>query len=157
MRPTSLSLLLSVALAVGLAAYLLAEAAYGDLPALSATGPITLGLVALVEFVMALVIRDRLMRQTRGERLTGRPLEPEQVARAGVLAKASSPTGAIFAGGYGGLLVFLIGTSTDAAADDRPYAAAAVAAALAVIGAALALERACRLPQDPEGGAESAS
>ena len=147
MNATRWQLLVVLAAVTAALGYALGQVAYGDLPSLSATGPVTLALVAVVEAGMAAVIRDRLQS---GPRPGARPLHPEQVARAAVLAKASSPTGAVFAGGYAGLLLFLVGDGTTAAADDRPYAGVAVAAALALVAAALVLERACRLPEDPE-------
>ncbi len=147
MNATTWRVLALCAAVAALAGYGLGELAYGDLPSLSATGPVTLTLVAVFELGLAQVVRDRLQGRADPR---ARPLHPEQVARAAVLAKASSPTGAVFAGGYAGLLTFLIGDGTQAAMDDQPYAGAAVATSLLLVGAALVLERACRLPEDPE-------
>lgn len=152
MSATRWQVLALLALATAALGFLLGERAYGEIPSLSATAPIILALVAAVEAALAGVIRDRLRADPRPGL---RRLYPEQVARAAMLAKASSPSGAVFAGGYAGLLVFLIGDGTAAASNDRPYAAVAVAAALALVVAALVLERACRLPDDRQDGQDA--
>ena len=68
-----------------------------------------------------------------------------------VLAKASSPAGAIFTGLYGGPLVWLLaqGDLTHARADVPPTATGLVAS-VALVGAALWLERSCRVPKPPD-------
>jgi hypothetical protein len=143
---TSWRVLLGCGLVAAALGYLLGKAAYGDLPSLTATAPVTLALVAAVEVGVGALVRERLQGRSRPD---ARPLHPGQVARAAVLAKASSPTGAVFAGGYAGLLAFLVSDGSQAAMDDRPVAGTAVATALALVGAALFLERCCRLPEDP--------
>jgi hypothetical protein len=147
---TSWRFLLVCGLVAAALGYALGELAYGDLPSLTATAPITLALVAAVEIGVGSIVRERLQGRSGP---SARPLHPEQVARAAVLAKASSPTGAVFAGGYAGLLAHLVSDGTQAAMDDRPFAGAAVATALALVGAALFLERCCRLPEDPRDSA----
>jgi Protein of unknown function (DUF3180) len=80
------------------------------------------------------------------------PVQALAVARYVVLAKASSMAGSIFAGLYVGLLIWLLaqrGRLTAAGSDIAPTAAGVVAA-LALIVAALLLERACRVPKRPE-------
>lgn len=134
----------AIALAVG---YLLGKLAYGDLPALPAYAPLTLGVLAVVELAMARVVRDRVHRRAGS---AGRPVHPEQIARAAVLAKASSPTGALLGGLYVGLLMFLLTSSLPAASDDAPVAAISALTAAGLTAAALLLERACRLPQEPD-------
>lgn len=147
MNATSFRLLGLCAAVAAVLGYGLGVVAYDNLPDLSATGPVTLALVGFFELGLAQVVRERLQGQAEPG---ARPLHPEQVARAAVLAKASSPTGAVFGGGYAGLLLYLVGDGTDAAMRDQPYAAVAVATALLLVGAALVLERACRVPEDPE-------
>ena len=69
----------------------------------------TLVLLALAELGMAKVVADRLPhRRDRRGRPRGRPLHPMQVARAAVLAKASSVTGAVLLGAYGGLFAWTL-------------------------------------------------
>jgi hypothetical protein len=148
--------LAALATGFGLLGYLVAEVAYGALPALPAFAPVSLVLLALVELGMARIVRDRLSgRRTADGRPRGRPLHPMQVARAAVLAKASSPTGAVLLGMYAGLLAYVLPRRGQLAtwANDAVVSAVSALACLALVVAALLLERACRTP--PEGGLES--
>lgn len=142
-RPATL-----LALVVGFAvlAHLLASAAYGSLPTLSLLTALFLGVLAVVEACMAKVVRDRLLRRRTG----GRPLHPMQVARAAVLAKASSTGGAILLGTCGGLLAWTLPRRDVLLRVERDAAVAGVSAAasLALVLAALVLERCCRTPPD---------
>ena len=150
MRPTRLSALLLTVVVLGLAGYLLAEVAYFDLPPLPGFAPISLVLLTILEGGMARVVRDKV----RG-RSAGRPLHPIQVARAAVLAKASSLAGAILLGLYGGVFAwtFLRRDTYATAGDDARVAGLSALAALALVAAALLLERACRTPDPPEAPA----
>jgi hypothetical protein len=69
-----------------------------------------------------------------------------------VLAKASSLGGALFAGLYAGLLVWLVPQSriNSHAADDLPQAILGLIGAAALTVAGLWLERACRVPKLPD-------
>ncbi len=145
MTATRPALLLGLALALGLLAYGLAELAYGSLPVLPRYAPVSLVLLAVAEVAMAKVVRDRLLRRARPG---ARPLHPEQVARAAVLAKASSPTGALLLGGYTGLLAWTLPRRDElaTASPDALVAGISALASLALVVAALVLERACRRP-----------
>ena len=137
------------ALAGALAGYLLAALAYGRLPPLPRYAPVTLLLLAVVELGMARVVRDRV----RGTARAGaRVLHPLQVARAAALAKASSPTGSLLLGVYGGLLVQLAQRDAEQARVDALVCALSALAALLLVASALLLERACRTPPDPGPG-----
>jgi Protein of unknown function (DUF3180) len=72
-----------------------------------------------------------------------------------VLAKASSLAGAIFAGTYAGVLGWLLIERTRASSSDIPAATAGLVASLALVGAALWLERSCRVPEQPDSEKES--
>lgn len=148
MTETRLRTLVALALAAGVAAWLLAETAYGDLPRLPVLAALSLVLLAGTELVVAKVVRDRIAHRRRPDGAPGRPLHPMQIARAAVLAKASSPTGALLAGGYGGLLGWVLPRrdETAAASDDALAAGLSCGAALLLVAAALLLERACRAP-----------
>jgi hypothetical protein len=74
-----------------------------------------------------------------------------------VLAKASSLAGALSGGFSAGLLAWLALEPTKAARDDIPAAIAGVVAALALVGAALWLEHACRVPDQPDRKDEDGS
>jgi hypothetical protein len=137
--------------AFALNAFLLAALAYSALPALPATAPVALALLAVVELGMAKVVRDRLAgRRTADGRPQGRPLHPMQVARAAVLAKASSPTGAVLLGVYVGLLAHILPRRDEFVswANDTVVAGASAAACLLLVVAALRLEQSCRTPDD---------
>ena len=150
MRPTRISTLAVLAGVLALLAYLLAEVAYGELQVLPWFAPVSLVLLAIVEAGMAKVIRDRLVgRRGADGRPRGRPLHPMQVARAAVLAKASSPTGAVLLGAYVGLLAYVL-PDHDRLRNDVVVSALSALACLALVVAALLLERACRTPSDPE-------
>jgi len=147
-RPTRPGVLLLCAAVAAVAGYLLAGAAYSDLPPLPRYAPVTLVLLAVVELGMARVVRDRVQgRARRG----ARALHPLQVARAVALAKASSPTGSLLLGLYVGLLVWLLPREAEQASADAVVCAVSAAAALLLLVAALLLERACRTPQPTDG------
>ena len=139
MTPTRPATLLGVAAAFAVLGYLLVELAYGSLPALPLYAPVTIVLLAIVEAGMARVVRDRLAGR-------GRPPDPLQAARAAVLAKASSTTGALLLGGYGGVLAWMLPRRDELALADRDAVVAglSVLACLGLVAAALLLERSCR-------------
>lgn len=152
MKATRVPTLVLLALVFALLGYLVAELAYGSLPVLPALAPVSLVLLAVVELGMARVVRDRLAgRRTAAGRPRGRPLHPMQVARAAVLAKASSPTGAVLFGAYVGLLAYVLPRRGELAtwANDALVSAASAFGSLVLVVAALLLERACRDPADP--------
>ena len=157
MTPTRPAVLAALVLGFGALAYLVAAVAYGSLPLLPRYAPVSVVLLAVVELAMAKVVRDRLSRRLdRSGRPKGRPLHPMQVARAAVLAKASSAGGAVLLGLYGGLLAWTLPRRNALAASgsDALIAGLSAAACLGLVLAALLLERACRRPDDR--GAESA-
>ena len=152
MKPTRLSALVGVAVALLLLAYLLAAAAYGSLPKLPQLAPLSLALLAVAEALMAKVISDRLARRRDGlGQPIGRPLHPLQVARAAVLAKASSVLGAVIGGAYAGFFAWTFPRRDQTAtfSDDARVSAVCALAAGALVLAALLLERACRSPDSP--------
>ena len=156
MTATRPSLLVGIAAVVGLLAYLVAETAYGSVPDVPGGAPVPLVLVALAELALARVVRDRVLHRTGPDgRPPRRPLHPLQVARAAALAKASSPTGAVLAGAYGGLFAWTAprADTLAAAADDVTATGLAALAALGLVAAGLALERACRVPPSGDGDA----
>jgi len=142
-RPATLALWALVGLAVGA---VLVAAVYGDLPPLPRYAPVTLVLLAVVELLMARVVRERVQgRARRG----ARALHPVQVARAAALAKASSPCGALLVGVYAGLAVRLLPSDAGKVRSDAAVSVVTGLAALGLVAAALLLERACRTPDEP--------
>ncbi|MFV2120170.1 DUF3180 domain-containing protein [Streptomyces sp. Act-28] len=124
--------------------------AFGTLPSVPLAAPIVLAAIAAVLAATALSLRSRLKAQ-RERRPGAKGVEPLMAARAVVFGQASALVTAAVSGMYGGTGVFLLG-SLDAPArrDQALYAGSAVLAGVAVIAAALFLERVCRLPEDDE-------
>jgi len=148
-KPTRPGLLVALAVAFAVLGYVVYSRAYGSLR-LPAYAPVTLVLLTLVEGGMERVVRTRLAG--RGGPRT-RPIHPMQVARAAVLAKASSVTGAVLLGAYAGILAWALPRRDEllVAGRDAAVAGASVFACLALVVAALLLERACRVPDDERG------
>lgn len=155
MRPTRASVLIALALAVGLIAWAFTSRGYESLPTLAAYTPASVFVLALAEGYWARVIHARV--HDRDPRR--RPLHTITVARAAALAKASSLVGAVLFGVYAGFLGYVAGdTSVSARSHDTAVSAAGVACSFALALAALSLERACRVPprdDDNDGAAES--
>jgi NhaP-type Na+/H+ or K+/H+ antiporter len=151
-KPTRVPVLLLVLLVAVAFGYVMSETSYSRLPPLPSPAPVTLGLLALVEGWMAFVVRGKV----RGRRPGGRPMHALQVARAAVLAKASSLGGAVVGGVYGGIFVWTFNRRGDVAtyAKDARISGLAAAAGVLLIVAALLLERACRTPKPPADEAE---
>ncbi|MEV4425375.1 DUF3180 domain-containing protein [Streptomyces sp. R-07] len=124
--------------------------AVGTLPSVPIAAPIVLAVIAAVLTATALSIRARLKAQ-RERRPGAKGVEPLMAARAVVFGQASALVAALVAGMYGGTGVFLLGSlDVPARRDQALYAALAVAAGIAVIAAALFLERVCKLPEDED-------
>jgi apolipoprotein N-acyltransferase len=146
LKPTSAATLVVAALAAAAVAWLSVSHWFFDIMRLPWLPAATLLALAVVEFVLAQQTRARI------ERKPGRPpVEPLAVARYVVLAKASSLAGAIFAGFTLALTLWLVieAQRLDHAARGLPIAALSAGASLALVAAALWLERACRVPEDP--------
>jgi hypothetical protein len=146
MGPTRASTLVVAGLAAAAVAWLLISGVYySGVPRLPWLPVVTLAALAVLEAYAAINTRGRI------ERRPGRdPVNPLLVARFVVLAKASALAGAIFAGGYAGITGWLFVERTRAAMEDRPAAGAGLLAAVALVAAALWLERSCRVPERPE-------
>jgi hypothetical protein len=140
---------------------------YGSIPPVPVSGPITLAVLATAVFAIALGLRARFnaYRKARIQAVQGlprgpadtnvKPIDPLQAARALVLAKASGLVGAIFGGCYGGYGLFLLGRlAVDTYRSRAILCALAFAAGVALIVAALFLERVLRVP--PEQPARTA-
>lgn len=144
MRPTSLSLLVVAALAAAAVGWLLLSFFYKSL---------SLPWLPIIVFA-ALAAAEAALAQNTAARIQRKPgaprVDPLAVARYVVLAKASSLAGALFGGYSAGLLAWLALEVTRAARDDIPAAIGGVVASLALVGAALWLERSCRVPEQPD-------
>jgi uncharacterized protein (DUF983 family) len=145
MRPTSISVLGVAALAAAAVAWLLLSVFYAEWPPLPWLPIIVIAALAVMETYLAQNTAARVQRRPGAPRV-----EPLAVARYAVLAKASSLAGALYAGFSTGVLAWLLLQPTRAARDDVPAAVGGVVASLALVGAALWLERACRVPEQPD-------
>jgi Protein of unknown function (DUF3180) len=143
-RPTRPSLLLALAALAGVALYALTSNFYGDLPALPLYGPVFLVLLAAAEGYTASTTAARLAGRPRTE-----PIHPITVARIAALAKATSPVAAVFAGAYAGFLAYVVQVDGPHAAADVRACIVGLVASLALVGAALAMERVCRVKRPP--------
>ncbi|RSS94514.1 DUF3180 domain-containing protein [Streptomyces sp. WAC05292] len=125
--------------------------AYGSLPGVPLAAPVVLGAIAVVLLATALSLRSRLKAQ-RERRPDAKGVEPLMAARALVFGQASALVAALVAGMYGGVGVFLLtdGLEVPARRDQAWYAAFSVLAGIAVIAAALFLERVLKLPEDDD-------
>ncbi|MER7730711.1 DUF3180 domain-containing protein [Streptomyces erythrochromogenes] len=130
--------------------------AYGTLPGVPLAAPIVLGAIAVVLLATALSLRARLKAQ-RERRPGAKGVEPLMAARAVVFGQASALVAALVAGMYGGVGVFLLTDALDVPArrDQAWYAGFSVLAGIAVIAAALFLERVLKLPEDEDPTAET--
>jgi len=145
MGPTRPATLVVWGLASAALAWLLISSYYRNFPSLPWLPTVTVAGLAVLEGYAAINTRARIQhRPGRGR------VDPLLVARFVVLAKASALAGSIFAGFNAGLLVWLLFERTRAAAHDTPAATGGLVAALALIAAALWLERSCRVPEPPE-------
>ena len=144
-RPTKPSVLVVAALAAAAGGWLLLSSFYAQMPALPWLPIIVLAALAVIEGVLAQNTAARVQRRPGAP-----PVDPIAVSRYVALAKASSLAGALFGGFSAGLLAWLSLEPTKAARDDVPAAIGGVAAAVVLIAAGLWLERACRVPDQPD-------
>ncbi|MGA4850408.1 DUF3180 domain-containing protein [Streptomyces sp. G5(2025)] len=130
----------------------------GTLPRVPLAAPIVLAVIAVVLLSTALSLRSRLRAQ-RERRPGAKGVEPMMAARAVVFGQASALVVALVAGMYGGVGAFLLEfLDIPPRRDQAIYAGLSVLMGIAVIAAALFLERVCKLPEDDdeEGGGQAA-
>jgi hypothetical protein len=145
-NPTRPALLLAIAAVVAALVWGVLQLAYVSLPPLPWTAVPTLLLLALGEIVTAVNTRARIQRKPRT-----RPVEPLVVARFVALAKASAYTAAVLAGVFGGFVAYLSSSlDKNTPRQDFTVSVASAVAALVLVGAALFLEHACRVPKGPD-------
>jgi len=149
MRPTNPATLVVAGLATAALSWLAISRFYGEMPSLPLLPPATFLGLAIVEAVTAPGTKARIDRKEGAP-----PVNPLVVARFVVLAKASALAGAIFAGLYAGLTIWLLTerARNAHASADLPRGIAGLLSALALVGAALWLERSCRVPPPPTEG-----
>jgi hypothetical protein len=149
---TPIRALVVAALFGGLAGWLLVVTANAfDLipPEVPWTAPIGLILVAALVGAIAYATHQKI--QVRRERM-----DPQRAVAFLVLGKASALAGALVAGGYFGFALMFL-TRLDAAAprDRVVRSAVAIVAGVALCVMGLLLERACKVPSEPDEDADA--
>jgi hypothetical protein len=144
MRPTRLPILIALFVVAGAVAYPLTSSHYANSSSPTVYGPVSLLLLAAAEGYTAYTTRARLAGRPRT-----RPIEPITVARIAALAKASSPVAALAAGAYTGFLAYVAQIQGPQVSRDIRTGIAGLVCGLVLAGAALALERVCRVKPPP--------
>ena len=152
MTPTRSRVLLAVVLGTALVTFAIVGMVYREIPPLPQYAWVSLLLLGVAELVTAQAVRTRL-----AGRPGTKPILPIAVARAAALAKASSLVAALAVGVYGALCAYALGQRAriEVAGSDALVSALGVVAALVLGGAALLLERVCRVPDPPPPSAQS--
>lgn len=147
-KPTSLRLLLGLAVGAALIGWTLANMAdqMGGLISIPWLAPATIWLFAAAVAYWAWRTRGRLTADAGEKRMN-----PFVAARTAALALAGSRTGALFAGGYGGIALRLLDEVAIAAGRGRLLVASlASIGGIALVAASLWLEHICKIPPDPD-------
>jgi hypothetical protein len=152
LRPTNPATLVVAALLAAAFGWLMIARNYGDFPTLTFLPAIITGGLGVLEIIAGVTTKARIDR-----RPGTMPVNPLTVVRYVVLAKASSVVGALFAGFFGAVLIWLLGERgrLAAASDDIPAAIGGLGGAVVLLIGALLLERACRVPARPDDENES--
>ncbi|WP_030785765.1 DUF3180 domain-containing protein [Streptomyces sp. NRRL S-920] len=128
----------------------------GTLPRVPLAAPVVLAVIAVVLLSTALSLRSRLRAQ-RERRPGAKGVEPMMAARAVVFGQASALVAALVAGMYGGAGAFLLEfLDVPPRRDQAIYAGLSVLMGIAVIAAALFLERVCKIPEDDDENGQAA-
>ena len=148
LRPTNPATLVVAALAAAAVGWLIIANDYGDFPSVTWLPALILAGLGILEIIAAVATKSRVDRKPGAP-----PVEPLTVFRYVLLAKASSLVGAIFAGFFGAIVIWLFAQPHGAGshpAADLPPSIGGFAGALVLLASALLLERACRVPPPPE-------
>ncbi|MET8423035.1 DUF3180 domain-containing protein [Nocardia sp. NPDC059091] len=149
MKPTRILDLCANVLLAAIVAWVATNMAYSSFPPISVFSGASLLPVALLEAVLAFVIRQR--KENHGIGPGSGQLHAITAARAVALAKASAQVGSLVGGIWLGFLVWLLMQRSDlrAAASDTPGAVVGLLGGVALVAAALWLEYCCRAPIEP--------
>lgn len=144
--PTSVATLVVAGLTTAALSWLVISRYYSSVPDFPVLPAVTLLGLAALEFFAAFNTKARIDRKAGTE-----PVDPLLVARFVVLAKASALAAALFLGMYAGSSIWLLSEygHNVHAANDLPPALVGLVGAIALVTAALLLERACRVPPPP--------
>lgn len=146
MQPTKSWSLVVVAVSCAVLAWLAATIGFANFPPLPWTAVPALLLLAFGELLFARNLRTRL----RGG--TGvKAVDPLAVPRVAALAKASSVAAAAFGGLAAGFGIYTLASlGKPVPRHDALVSAVTAVAAIALVAAALYLERVCRSPEPPD-------
>jgi|SRR5580658_4811746 hypothetical protein len=146
MQPTKAWSLVVIAICGAAVAWVVALVRFDSLPPLPWTAVPALALLAFGELLIARNLRVRLQG-----RPGVKPIDPIGIPRVVALAKASSAAAAAFGGLAAGFCIYTLASlNKPVPRHDALVAVFTVAAALALVAAALYLERCCRAPEPPE-------
>lgn len=153
MRQLRIRVLVGIFVVAGILSWAAARLwdSFGTLPGVPVAAPIVLAVIATVLAATALSLRARLKAQ-RNREPDAKGVDPMVAARAVVFGQASALVASLVAGMYAGVGVFLLIDGLDAGPrrDQAIYSGASVVAGVAVVAAALFLERVCKLPEDED-------
>ncbi|OBF42486.1 hypothetical protein A5719_02825 [Mycolicibacterium peregrinum] len=157
MGPTRKRDLAGAVAVVAIVGYVLVGVLYRWFPPLTIWTGLSLLAVAIAEAGWAFYVRARINDGQIGVG-AGR-LHPLTVARSVVIAKASAWVGAIVAGWWIGVLVYLLPRRGDlrVAGEDLPGAVVAAVSAVALIVAAVWLQHCCKSPEEPPDNGDTAT
>ena len=146
MQPTKARSLVVVAICCAAVAWLVAYVSFASLSLLPWTAVPALALLAFGELLLARNVRTRLDR-----RPGVKPIDPTSVPRIVALAKASSVAAAAFGGLAAGFGIYTLASlAKPVPRHDALVSAFTAVAAIALIAAALYLERTCRARKPPD-------
>ncbi len=148
MKRTRLTVLLGLALAAGVVAYLL-ELLGQSLGANVVVPPLSLTLTLVAVGIAVILLAIPVRRSVTGKRKAR--LDPFYALRVAVFAKASSLAGSLLAGAAVGIVLFLFGRPIAPSASMSTVAISEIVAGVFLVAAGLIAEHLCVLPpDDPE-------
>ncbi|HEY7175012.1 MAG TPA: DUF3180 domain-containing protein [Micromonosporaceae bacterium] len=153
LRPTKVATLVVAALFAAAIGWLVIANDYGSFPTVTWLPALILAGLGVLQILAAINTKARVDRKPGTP-----PVEPLTVFRYVVLAKASSIVGALFAGFFAAVTLWLVGQPhgpQSAPARDLPPSVGGVGGAIVLLVGALLLERACRIPPPPDDEEDS--
>jgi uncharacterized membrane protein YfcA len=153
MQPTKWWSLVVIAICGAVVAWVVARTSFASLPPLPWTAVPALVLLAFGELLLARNLKTRLQG-----RPGIKPVDPLAVPRVAALAKASSAAAAGFGGLAAGFCIYTLASlNKPVPRHDALVTVFTAAAAIALVAAALYLERCCRSPEPPDDEEDDSS
>lgn len=146
MKPSNPGVLVGLVIIFAVLTWAVLKQVYTTLPALPWTAIPTLLILTLGEAYTGWLTRGRIARKPGTK-----PVEPLAVARLAALAKATSATGAVFAGVFGGFVIHTLELiDVPDPRQDAFIAGGSFVSCVLLICAALYLEFSCRVPDQKD-------